>query len=409
MAAQEVGIYSNTRDPIPSVLIDVILTESHSAENQVTELPLEDGSPITDHVIIKPDIVEISVEVGNHDGPGARTTGERAKTAWQQLKQLRNNRELLTITTEHEIYENMVISSLTANHMIPFSGRMIYTCKFQKLDITNLSIVKVPESILFDRADIGPPVSKTAGDLIESGVVAPITKATNPSLLKTVAAKILENSIKVLTGQSTVEELIAAEVQTGGALIESGIFTAEQLASANIAQVLEEAAEIIPFDTSGSRSILTNFIVGGARSFLFTTKFNYKTVSWSVDIADADGNDVAVGRQLVPGLDILRGLPDMKRDLGSIIVIDMKPELFTQALPTGVPELGASDTSHLIAVSFGPGVWEDIEEENLIPDCRPPQFDIFDLGWTVAPSNFQFIDGTQFEFIDGTPFQFIGA
>lgn len=365
MASQQVGVYSNTRDPIPTVLIDVILSEAHSADNTVTELPLEDGSPLTDHVIIKPDTVEISVEVSNYDGANAKTTGERAKTAWQRFKQLRLERQLLTITTEHEIYENMVVASLSATHVIPFSGRMIYTCKFQRVDVTNLSIVAVPESILAggptEFKGIGPAVAKSAGSLIEAGVVGTISKDLNPELVQSVAQTILEKSLAVISGETTLDELLADGVST---LVEDGL-------------------ELLPFDTSGSRNFLTNFAVGAARSLSFTSKYNYMTRQWGVDILDSLGNEIATGRQIVPGQDILAGLVDLKRDFGSILAVDMKPERYTEAFSSAISELGSSAASEMVVAAFAPGVWEDIETAHLIPKSLQPQTNIFDIGWTV--------------------------
>jgi len=98
----------------------ITVSEAHTADNDVVDQVLENGSPMTDHIIIKPDYLELNFYVSNIDGPNSPLVGETSRTIWQELKRMRNSRELLTILTQHEIYESMAIESLGATHEAPF-------------------------------------------------------------------------------------------------------------------------------------------------------------------------------------------------------------------------------------------------------------------------------------------------
>ena len=190
------AIFRNQRPEIFGVEVDVRTVEAHAAENDITDMVLEDGSHVTDHVITRPDTVELTVGVSNYDGPesgslesvvpgfgvlGAPAEGERAKTAWAALKALRNAREIISVQTHHELYDNMVIESLQAEHRSPFRGALDIIVSLKAVDTAQLSVVRVPEDNVQSTGDTA--VSKSASSEVNNGNQAPVTEDTNPSLL----------------------------------------------------------------------------------------------------------------------------------------------------------------------------------------------------------------------------------
>lgn len=125
---------------IQNLLGGITMNESHSAKNTVTSQTLENGSPLVDHIVIEADELSISLLFTNMDGHQRPLEGEVAKTAWQELKRLRNNRELLEIVTLHEIYTDMVIVSIDAKHDAPYKGQLNIDVSLKKIDVTNPNI-----------------------------------------------------------------------------------------------------------------------------------------------------------------------------------------------------------------------------------------------------------------------------
>ncbi len=352
MANEQVSVFRTGQSTIPTVVVDALVGESHTAENKVTELPIESGSPLTDHVIIQPDTVEISAEISNFDGIGKSLNGERAKTAWQQLKKLRNDRVLLDITTQHELYTNMVILSVTAEHVVPYTGRMSFVAKFQKVDVANLRSSSASESILAGNSDLpflggGDSVSKTGSDEINDGQVDTNTKEADERLFETLGRKILEG-------------------------IKEGIDIADETLEA-----VEDAMEVIELTSAGARKIFSLFN-DDERLYGFKTFYNYSIGEWFLDIFDGEDNPVISGRALIPGDNALQGFKTLSSEIGNIQCVARNQPLDKSEA------LGSDAQSDLIVTVFPPGVYEQLEEELVGNDPKDLLFDIDELGYTIA-------------------------
>ncbi len=136
------GLPTTILSRVGVVDIDAVINERHRFDNLVTEHPLEDGSPVTDHIVNLP--VMLDMEGRITDTPlsllasiGSGATGliasdlgvdpaviaagtsllgsslpGRAKQAYQELVALRVSRETFTVLTGINEYENMVFESL---------------------------------------------------------------------------------------------------------------------------------------------------------------------------------------------------------------------------------------------------------------------------------------------------------
>lgn len=137
MGTQQVSVWRKGDPAVSSVRVDVITVETHKKKATPTQIPLEDGSIVSDHVIIQPNEVTIAFEMSNID-EGQPPVGERAKTAFADLSQLELKRELLEVMTTHELYKDMVLTAIDASNAAPFDGRLVATATF-----TQISRVKV--------------------------------------------------------------------------------------------------------------------------------------------------------------------------------------------------------------------------------------------------------------------------
>lgn len=104
-------------------------SETHTFGNDVVTQTLEDGSMLVDHIIILQDELEVQIFVSN-------SILQESQDTYAALKTMRNNRELCTVYTDHEIYENMAIESVSAPHEAPMVNCMTFTVKFKRVDWT---------------------------------------------------------------------------------------------------------------------------------------------------------------------------------------------------------------------------------------------------------------------------------
>ena len=114
---------------VGAVELDLILDESHSKNAQVTENPLQDGRAVSDSIYLELREGSLTGLVSNHSikhsVPPDRQTAEglldkaenyqlenRAKQAWEDLKSLMDSKQLVTIVTSLEVYDNVAITSI---------------------------------------------------------------------------------------------------------------------------------------------------------------------------------------------------------------------------------------------------------------------------------------------------------
>lgn len=91
--------FSSSIGPVP---LQVLLSEKHNSEVEVTSNPIETGAEVNDHAYVKPKKVELEVADGN------------AAATFNALVAFQEAREPFTLVTGFRVYENMVITEVDA-------------------------------------------------------------------------------------------------------------------------------------------------------------------------------------------------------------------------------------------------------------------------------------------------------
>lgn len=159
------------------VTVDAVLAERHRFENLITSHPIEDGSPVTDHIVNLP--VELQMDGRITDTPlsllesavsgatgligtelgvdptalaagtsllGASLPG-RAKLAYQELVALYVSRETFTVISGINVYENMVFQTLEFPRS-PQDGRSLrFRAVLKELIIVGVDVQANAETI----------------------------------------------------------------------------------------------------------------------------------------------------------------------------------------------------------------------------------------------------------------------
>ena len=83
---------------IAGIQVSVKKSEAHTYTSQATELAMESGATVTDHVILKPVTLAVTVAMTNAgDGRDA------ARDAFESFVEMRKAREPVEVITEHAI------------------------------------------------------------------------------------------------------------------------------------------------------------------------------------------------------------------------------------------------------------------------------------------------------------------
>lgn len=148
---------------VAGVPVSVLTAESHTFTANVPKIALESGAQISDHMILEPAQVSVTFSMTN-----AGTERQRARDAFDAFKQMMDSRQLVEVVTEHKIYTNMVLVSLTPMHSAPYKGALTVTATFQQINFVQLqSAGQSPRK--------GTKASKTASAQQKGGQVEPKT------------------------------------------------------------------------------------------------------------------------------------------------------------------------------------------------------------------------------------------
>jgi hypothetical protein len=267
----------------------ITMNETHDAKNTVTSQTLENGSPLVDHIIIEADEITVSLLFTNFDGHGKPLEGEMAKTAWQELKRLRNNRELLEVVTLHEIYTNMAIVSINAKHDAPYKGQLNIELQLKKIDQTNLNIGKGDPSKFKKTSD----KVKSLLDVAMSAITPQNLGKKDPVDSPSVSKKVIPNWYDK-NWAKTKDLYNKASAGYEKAMAKKALAVAAINKSAHYIQV----AKNMP------TNIQTQI---GDKTMEFSTVFNNLDSSWSLNVSNINEGWTLSGLKMSPGVNLLEG------------------------------------------------------------------------------------------------------
>lgn len=138
---------------VAGVEVSVVLSEAHNFTASVSSFSLESGAQVCDHVIVNPDEVSIVFSMTN-TGAGQ----ENARDVFETFKRMRDERQLLELITEHYVYENMVLTSISPMHQAPYKGALNFSIKLQQINFVQLELMGREEGNL----EPNTPTSRTA-------------------------------------------------------------------------------------------------------------------------------------------------------------------------------------------------------------------------------------------------------
>jgi hypothetical protein len=102
---------------VDALTLDILISESHQRTAVITENPVEDGTIISDHIILEPQFLSINGFVSNSHPTILSFTNlfnneDKVKAAFELLEEIYFARDLFDVVTNLKVYENMFMESL---------------------------------------------------------------------------------------------------------------------------------------------------------------------------------------------------------------------------------------------------------------------------------------------------------
>ncbi len=177
-------LMGNRPPEIASIKLDLSESESHMFESSVTQYPVEDGSPMTDHIQNKPDTLVMEGFVTNSPVQLLVLSGPRnGETAFEALEKIHRDREPVKVFTTLKEYTDMALVSFVVPKSPETGDAFRFTATFQKIQKVHSLFVQVIDL----RVDsIGTAdMASSKGDLGKQATSTP--KAGVQSLLRRLA------------------------------------------------------------------------------------------------------------------------------------------------------------------------------------------------------------------------------
>lgn len=143
---------------IISIDLDVTMDEAHEWTNDVTSYPVEEGSPITDHIRQMPDKVTITGMISDtplrddilqnyNAGVDGVNAPVRSQTTFDLLRDLMASKELITLYTRYKIYTSMALQNCSIPRSSGMGLMVQFTLQFINVKIVSTQSVDVPPGI----------------------------------------------------------------------------------------------------------------------------------------------------------------------------------------------------------------------------------------------------------------------
>lgn len=141
-----------------SIELDANLEEVHEWSAEATENPVEEGAPVSDHVIEKQDKLRIRGFVSDSptsDTVVTRITGiyngkkldNRTQNVFDALQTLIKAKEPIVVYTKHRIYDDMVLTGVNIPRSPGVGEAIEFTAEFVHIRKVVTQTVEVPNGI----------------------------------------------------------------------------------------------------------------------------------------------------------------------------------------------------------------------------------------------------------------------
>jgi hypothetical protein len=131
------------------LVFDAVFEETHEADLEVTDNPVETGVVVSDHAFMKP--LRVKISAGVSDTPLAVVTDDpfvsdagRSRRAFELLTELQKRAEPFDLQTGLKLYENMVCTSIRTSQDKDSSGALLFTAELREVIIVYTQVVTYP-------------------------------------------------------------------------------------------------------------------------------------------------------------------------------------------------------------------------------------------------------------------------
>jgi hypothetical protein len=150
--------YQIPQKMIGTFVVDAFIAEHYQFSNSVTDIPVEEGSNINDHIVEDQDVISIEAFIGNTAFEVITTDGNsvsnldapdrmaRVRQAYQELKKMTKAEKPLDVVLGLETFTNMAITSFIIDREAETGANLPFAMEFKKIKIVHSDTTQINAS-----------------------------------------------------------------------------------------------------------------------------------------------------------------------------------------------------------------------------------------------------------------------
>ncbi|HHW3961988.1 TPA: phage baseplate protein [Raoultella planticola] len=163
-----------------AIVFDAVTDTGIRRQADITSYPVESGAEVSDHVQIKNNtfklsgiITETPIRLEKDLLYSAGVNGTRISQAIQYLDEIFDGRQPITLVTEHEVFENVILTGISYDYKSEFA--MQFDLEFEQIRLVSTATVNVIATKTQSNKSVGGTVKqkvvnnapkKTEGDTV---------------------------------------------------------------------------------------------------------------------------------------------------------------------------------------------------------------------------------------------------
>ncbi len=136
-----------------SVVFDLLLSESHDFSSEITQYNIEDGSIISDHLRRLLFQGSLTAKVTNHSLQQGELITNRAQDAYDKLKQLWLDEELVDINVIYDVFKDVAITNISTARSSGAGEAIEFSISFQETNIVQLQEIVIVANVKLANMD----------------------------------------------------------------------------------------------------------------------------------------------------------------------------------------------------------------------------------------------------------------
>lgn len=156
-----------------NIELDAALDETHEWSAEATMFPVEDGAPVTDHIIEQPDKLRLRGFVSETPiGSAALVVpvgGSRSRGVFELLEKLIKLRATMTVYTRHKNYADMALVGVNIPRSASVGEAIEFTAEFVRIRKVATQLVDIPPGINPKPGKTSAAVAKKAQPAKDAG------------------------------------------------------------------------------------------------------------------------------------------------------------------------------------------------------------------------------------------------